>query len=131
MAHRGGFKPDNSLASFQKCLDIGTIPIIELDVSTLKYNFQVWLTKDEELIVVHGGDSGEINFSHCPDTQFQSKNYIFECTLSENREFEKSFILPTLKDVIKLINKEIFINIEMKVPYDEQARSRYNYHRAV
>lgn len=56
----------------------------------------MWLTKDEELIVVHGGDSGEINFSHCSDTQIQSKNYIFDCTLNENREFEKSFILPTL-----------------------------------
>ncbi len=34
MAHRGGFKPDNSLESFKKCLDLGTIPIIELDVSS-------------------------------------------------------------------------------------------------
>ncbi len=91
----------------------------------------MWLTKDEQLIVVHGGDSGEINFSHCYDHQTYSKKYIFECTLSENRELEPAFILPTLKDVIDLINKQIFINIEMKVPYDEHARSRYNYHKSV
>jgi len=49
-------------------------------------HLQVWLTLDNELIVVHGGDSGEINFSSSKG--ITDKHYIFECTLAENRAFE-------------------------------------------
>ena len=29
--------------------------------------FDIWLTADNELVVIHGGDSGEINFGACKD----------------------------------------------------------------
>lgn len=51
--HRGGFAPGNSPQSFMKALECG-VQSVELDV---------WLTKDKELIIVHGGDSGEIHFA--------------------------------------------------------------------
>jgi glycerophosphoryl diester phosphodiesterase len=81
MGHRGGFRPCNSLESFKNALDSQTIPIVELDVSQkFIYQVQIWLTKDEHLIVVHGGDSGEINFSH--NSSSQTKGFIFEHTLN-------------------------------------------------
>ena len=38
MGHRGGFKPDNSMESFQAALDAGTIASIELDVSPTQFS---------------------------------------------------------------------------------------------
>jgi hypothetical protein len=35
MGHRGGFKPDNSMASFQRALDSSCVQIVELDVSDI------------------------------------------------------------------------------------------------
>ena len=48
--HRGGFLPYNSLESFKKAKD-EQIDGVELDV---------WLTTDNQLAVIHGGDHGEI-----------------------------------------------------------------------
>ena len=66
--HRGGFKPGNCLENFIEAINLGIL-IIELDVSERCLNklicsisSQVWLTSDNELIVVHGGYSGEVNF---------------------------------------------------------------------
>lgn len=33
MGHRGGFKPDNSMASFKRALETSCVQIVELDVS--------------------------------------------------------------------------------------------------
>jgi glycerophosphoryl diester phosphodiesterase len=96
---------------------------------TTRGGIQVWLTLDDELIVVHGGDSGEINL-HDQSTKLD-KNYIFECTLEENRVFEKKFQLPSLQQVIELLDKQVFMNIEMKVPYLEDQRRKYDWHKAV
>ena len=38
--------------------------------------------------------------------------------------------MPTLKEVLDLVSKRAFINIELKVPYEEEPRSRYDYHEA-
>lgn len=79
----------NSLESFKKALDCGSVPIVELDV---------WLTSDDHLVIVHGGNSGEINFGSTKDVSIQS-SYIFECTLEQNRSLETGFVLPTLREV--------------------------------
>jgi len=116
--HRGGFAPGNSLEVFQKAIENG-VQSIELDV---------WLTKDNELVVVHGGDSGEINFASFDEnsTVAQGKQYVFELTLDENRSTEPTFVMPTLREVFELAGRRTFLNIEMKVPYLEEPRSRYN-----
>lgn len=82
-------------------------------------------------MVVHGGYSGEINFGCTAGDVSIEARYIFECTLEENRALEKDFVLPTLTEVIQLLGKEVFINIEMKVPIEAEARGLYDWHKAV
>jgi len=79
--------------------------------------YQVWLTSDNEIVVVHGGYSGEINFRAEAHEQIGS-GYVFEHTLLENRMLETQFRLPTLREVLFAANKNVFTFIEMKVPYD-------------
>ena len=43
--HRGGFLPDNTLHAFKQARD-NTLESVELDV---------WVTKDDRLVVIHGG----------------------------------------------------------------------------
>ena len=77
------------MSSFELAID-NNLPAIELDV---------WLTKDKQLLVVHGGDSGEINFgSHSDEAAMASikERYVFEMTLEDNRKIEPGFVMPTL-----------------------------------
>ena len=39
--------------------------------------------------------------------------------------------MPTLRQVIELMDKQVFINIELKVPYDLDIRRKYNWKAAV
>jgi len=57
-AHRGGFKPDNLLSSFKRAIESG-IKAIEMDL---------WLTKDEQMVVMHGGCQGELGDYGMPET---------------------------------------------------------------
>ena len=101
IAHRGIFDnqviPENSLAAFQKARD-HHFPI-ELDVS---------LTKDCVLVVFHDKNLQRL----CG----VGKN-IEDCTFSE---LENYFLLstkehiPTLKEVLSLINGDVLIDIEIK-----------------
>lgn len=52
--HRGGAKGvaiDNTIAAMKHAIDNG-LEMIEFDV---------WLTKDNKLIITHGGDNGEMH----------------------------------------------------------------------
>lgn len=75
--HRGGFKttksPENTMMAFERAVEIGMMSI-ELDI---------WLTKDDKLVIIHGGDHGEM-----PATvdHPEKKQYIFNMTLDEIRE---------------------------------------------
>ena len=46
--HRGGFQPDNTLFAFKKAKD-NNVEAVELDI---------WLTKDDQIVVIHGGQEG-------------------------------------------------------------------------
>ena len=50
IAHKGGFKPDNSLRAFKEAIRHGFEGI----------EFDVWLSKDNVLMVLHGGYDGEL-----------------------------------------------------------------------
>jgi len=93
----------------------------------------VWLTSDKELVVAHGGYSGEINFGiHADEDNFHTApNYIFETTLAANREIETNFILPTLEEVICATNKRAFLNIEIKCPENQEIFDKYDMKHAV
>ena len=105
-AHRGGCgtsEPENTMRAFKSALDRG-IECIEFDVSqyflsSTQYNLitgilklapitsiflQTWLTSDDQTIVVHGGENGELpkKVNSTEDPNAQTK-YIFESTYEE------------------------------------------------
>ena len=95
IGHRGakGYVSENTLASFEKAIELGCDGI-ELDV---------WLTEDNKLVVIHDEtiDRTTSGFGKINDFLFD-EIAIFE--------------IPTLENVITLVNKRCFINIEIKDP---------------
>ena len=99
IGHRGakGHAPENTLVSFQTAMDLG-VDGIELDVH---------LTSNNHLVVIHD------------DTVNRTTNgtgLINSFTLSELKAFRIDNLheIPTLEEVLDLIDKKIFINIELK-----------------
>lgn len=80
-------------------------------------------------MVVHGGDRGEVNFG-AKAREEQTSEFIFEHTLAENVAFEQAFVLPTLRDVLANTSKNVFIYVEMKVPFCSELKSRYRWREA-
>ena len=106
IAHRGYSEkfPENTLRAFEEALNLGA-PAIELDVH---------LTKDNELVVTHDFIFGRT---------VKSKGNVLDYSLSElcqmdagswkKKEFESEKI-PSLATVLKLINSQCLLNIELK-----------------
>lgn len=73
-AHRGASRennPENTISAFKSSIKGGSKMI----------EFDVWLTKDHKLAVIHGGDNGELPAPLAgeePATQ-----HIFECSFDE------------------------------------------------
>ncbi|WP_281172783.1 glycerophosphodiester phosphodiesterase [Caldanaerobius polysaccharolyticus] len=107
MAHRGDSvnAPENTMASFQKAMDVGADGI-ELDVH---------MSKDDHLVVIH---------DERVDRTTDGTGYVRDYTLKELKEldagikFSPKFAgekIPTLEEVLELIdNKNILLNIEVK-----------------
>ena len=103
-SHRGISKeyPENTLRAFQKSIDY------EIDGTEL----DVWLSKDNVPVVVHGGWKGFLFFYYKNAFGFVS-NY----SLKELKELEVrngNDKMPTLEEVFKLAKGKLFINIELK-----------------
>lgn len=99
VGHRGamGYEPENTLRSFKKALDLG-IDMIELDVH---------ICKTGELVVIH---------DETVDKTTNGKGPAAEKTLAELKELnagdgEK---IPTLEEVLDLVDKKAEVNIELK-----------------
>ena len=96
IAHRGGI-PENTILAFEKCLKHNRVNIIEFDV---------WMTKDNEFVVVHNSDLYFKNGTFKPVTSM---------TL---RELQISFpSVPTLLDVLLKIDESessIKLNLDVK-----------------
>lgn len=99
IGHRGamGYETENTLASIQKALDLG-VDMIEIDV------FKV---KSGEIVVFHD-DAVE----RLTDGTGKIEDYSFEelqkLTLIGNHK------IPTLKEVLNLMNHQVPLNIELK-----------------
>lgn len=93
IAHRGasGYKPENTFIAFQKALDF-KVDGIELDVH---------LSSDGALIVIH---------DETIDRTTQGKGLVKNCSASELQQFG----IPTLIEVLELVNRKCIINIELK-----------------
>jgi len=99
IGHRGakGHAPENTLISFQKAIELG-VDGIELDVH---------LTSDLQLICIHDDTLDRTTYA---------TGLINSFTLSELKavQIENLYEIPTLEEVLDLIDKKIFINIELK-----------------
>lgn len=99
IGHRGakGYEPENSLVSFEKAIQMGADGI-ELDVH---------LSLDGHLIVIH---------DETIDRTTNGKGVVNQLTLQELKSFtiNEKYTIPTLEEVLDLVNKRCFINIELK-----------------
>jgi glycerophosphoryl diester phosphodiesterase len=99
IGHRGakGYAPENTLIAFQKAIDLGADGI-ELDVH---------LSVDGELVVIH---------DETIDRTTNGKGTVNQLPLKVLQSFliENSHKIPTLEEVFELVNRQVFINIELK-----------------
>ncbi|WP_281336680.1 glycerophosphodiester phosphodiesterase [Flavobacterium eburneipallidum] len=99
IGHRGakGYEPENTLIAFEKAIELGSDGI-ELDVH---------LSSDNELIVIH---------DETIDRTANGKGFVNELSLKELKTFriENNHGIPTLIEVLDLVNRHCFINIELK-----------------
>lgn len=93
IAHRGasGYEPENTLIAFQKALDF-KVHGIELDVH---------LSLDGEIMVIH-----DESINRTTNGKGLVKNFT-------RLELQK-YGIPTLSEVLELVNRNCFINIELK-----------------
>ena len=93
IAHRGasGYEPENTLIAFQKALDF-KVHGIELDVH---------LSSDVEIMVIH-----DETINRTTNGKGLVKNFT-------RLELQK-YGIPTLSEVLELVNRKCFINIELK-----------------
>lgn len=99
IAHRGarGYEPENTLQAFQKAIEM-KVDGIELDVH---------LSSDGHLIVIH---------DETIDRTTNGKGFVNSLSLQELKDFriENKHQIPTLSEVLNLVNQQCFINIELK-----------------
>lgn len=107
IAHRGasGYAPENTMASFQKAIEMGADGI----------EFDVQLSKDKKLVVCH---------DERVDRTTDGSGFIKDLTLDEikglnaGKWYSEKFTnerIPTLIEVLDLVKgKDILINIELK-----------------
>ena len=93
IGHRGakGYKPENTLASFAKAIELN-VDAIELDVH---------LSSDGEIMVIHDETLNRTT---------TKTGFVSDYSASEL----KSLGIPTLEEVIILVNRRCVINIEIK-----------------
>ncbi len=96
IGHRGakGYVAENTLASFQKAIELG-VDGIELDVH---------LSSDEKVMVIH---------DDLINRTTSQKGFVNQCTAKELEQLG----IPTLRAVFELVNQQCFINVELKT-YD-------------
>jgi glycerophosphoryl diester phosphodiesterase len=99
IGHRGakGYEPENTLISFEKAIEMGADGI-ELDVH---------LSLDGHLIVIH---------DETIDRTTNGKGVVNQKTLQELKSFtiNQKYTIPTLEEVLDLVNQRCFVNIELK-----------------
>lgn len=106
IGHRGakGHVAENTLASFQKALDLG-VDGVELDVH---------ITVDGEIVVIH---------DETLDRTTNGSGLVDGCSLAELKKLKVETIhkVPTLAEVFDLIDRRCLINVELKGKGTEQA----------
>jgi glycerophosphoryl diester phosphodiesterase len=103
IAHRGAsaIEPENTLAAFGKALEFPFIKMIELDVYAIPSG---------EIMVMHDNKV---------DRTTNGTGYIMECSFEYLRSLDagggkKREKIPTLNEVLDLIDRKVRVNIELK-----------------
>jgi glycerophosphoryl diester phosphodiesterase len=109
IGHRGasGYEPENTLISFEKAITMGC-PWIELDVYSVA----------GELLVIHD-DSVERTTNGKGDVMDSTLTYLRGLDAGKNQQ------IPTLGEVVALVDKRCAINIELKGPDTAEPVSAY------
>jgi len=106
IAHRGGRKwaPENTMEAFKKSLDLG-VDGIELDIHRCASG---------ELVVIHDHDLGRTT-NGCGLVKDASLEELKRLSAGKwySEEFEEARI-PTLAEVLDLVNGSVILNIEVK-----------------
>ena len=122
-SHRGVNREifQNTLKAFERA--------IQYDVES--FETDVWLTKDNVLVILHGGDGGNLEGYY--DHEGLVTDYTWE-ELSNFRTIEDNLPMPRLIDVLELTKNKIFMNLEIKdpradlvFPYIVQLLEEYDY----
>lgn len=99
IGHRGakGFEPENTLIAFARALEMN-VDGIELDVH---------LSIDGSIMVIHDETINRTT---------NGKGFVNSLSLTELKKIrtEKEQLIPTLSEVIELVNRKCLINIELK-----------------
>jgi glycerophosphoryl diester phosphodiesterase len=99
IGHRGakGYESENTLIAFEKAIEMRADGI-ELDVH---------LSLDGHLVVIH---------DETIDRTTNGKGVVNQLTLSELKSFRinDKYFIPTLEEVLNLVNQRCFVNIELK-----------------
>ena len=104
-SHRGVNREifQNTLEAFDRA--------IQYDIES--FETDVWLTKDNVLVLIHGGDMGNL------DGYYDHPGYVTDLTwdeLSTYRTIEDNLKMPRLIDAMELTKNKIFMNLEIKDP---------------
>lgn len=110
IGHRGApaHVPENTISSFRKAMEMNA-DMIELDIS---------LCRSGELVVIH---------DERIDRTTNGKGYVWSYTLEELKKFdiEPGEKIPTLEEVMNLIDGKTSLNIELKGKETAEALERF------
>ncbi len=99
IGHRGacGYEPENTLRSFNRALQL-RVDMVELDVH---------VCRSGEIVVIHDSKV---------DRTTGGTGYVADKTLDELRTLDagKGEKIPTLQEVLTLVNRKVKVNIELK-----------------
>jgi len=105
MGHRGS--PDliteNTLASFQKAINQGADGV----------EFDIRLSKDKQIMIFHDADLKRLSNQH-EGVQDLSLSELQTVVLNKQEGQKEETYIPSLNDIVPLINKMKIINIEIK-----------------
>ena len=119
MGHRGGnFGPDNSMSNFRAAIEHKLEGI----------EFDIWLSKDNVPMILHGGSNGELTKYGHPE------QITFDWTYAQLQTLDigGGELIPTFEELLVLLHDapDMLINIEMKAPVTVEIQKRYNYQLA-